>query len=466
MKLHFLGANRQVTGSRYVLEVAGRQAMIDCGMFQERQFQSRNWDRSPIPPAEIDALLLTHVHIDHCGLLPRLVQEGYRGPIHTTKPSAALVEIMLRDAAEIQAEDAGYKKKRHAKEGRPAKFPYEPLFTEQDVDRTLPLVRGCGYGQAVEVFPGLTARFFDAGHILGSAMILCDATENGMTRRIAFSGDIGQWDKPIIRDPTLLKDADYIVMESTYGDRNHERAGDVETQLAAVVAATIERGGNVVIPTFAVERAQELIYHIGRLVRAGRVPHMPVFLDSPMAVDVTAIYARFHDYVDEAMRQMIDSNQPPLRFPGLTMTRTADESKRINGLREPSIIMASSGMCNAGRIKHHLRNNLPRPESTILFVGHQAHGTLGRLILDGRSPVRIFGQEVAVRAKIDQIYGFSGHADHDGLMRWIGHFQRRPTKVFLTHGEEQVALKLADEIKFKLGYETEVPFYQQVVDLA
>lgn len=465
MKLHFLGASRQVTGSRYVLEVGGRQAMIDCGMFQERQFQSRNWDRSPIPPHEIDALLLTHVHIDHCGLLPRLVQEGYRGPIHTTRPSAALVEIMLRDSAEIQQEDLGYKRKRHLKEGRTSPHAYEPLYTEQDVDRTLPLVAGCGYGQAVEVFPGLVARFFDAGHILGSAMIQLDATENGVTRRIAFSGDIGQWDKPIIRDPTLLNEADFIVMESTYGDRNHQRAGDTETQLEKVVAATIQRGGNVVIPTFAVERAQELVYHFGRLARAGRVPHMPVFLDSPMAVDVTAIYARFHDYVDEAMWQIIHAGQAPLRFPGLTMTRTADESKRINHVKEPSIIMASSGMCNAGRIKHHLKNNLPRPESTILFVGHQAQGTLGRLILDGRSPVRIHGQEFPVRAKIEQIYGFSGHADHDGLMRWIGHFRRRPTQVFLTHGEEQVALKLAEEIKFKLGYDVLVPEYRQVVEL-
>ena len=465
MKLHFLGAARQVTGSRYVLEVAGRRVMIDCGMFQERHFQHRNWDPPPIPPAEIDALLLTHVHIDHCGLLPRLVNQGFRGAIHTTAPSAAMVEIMLRDAAEIQAEDVGYKKRRHTKAGRLSPHAYEPLFTLEDVDRTLPLVRPNGYGHPVEVFPGLTARFFDAGHILGSAMLLVEATENGRMRRIAFSGDIGQWDKPIIRDPTLLSEADYIVMESTYGDRNHARVGDTETQLADVVAATVARGGNIVIPTFAVERAQELIYHFGRLVRSGRIPQMPIFLDSPMAVDVTAIYVRFHDYVDAAMWEMINSNQPPLRFPMLTMTRTADESKRINGVRQPSVIMASSGMCNAGRIKHHLKSNLPRSESTILFVGHQSEGTLGRLILDGRSPVRIHGQEFPVRAKIAQIYGFSGHADHDGLMRWISHFKRPPTKVFLTHGEEEVALKLAGEINQKLGYAAEAPQYQQAVEL-
>lgn len=465
MRLHFLGANRQVTGSRYVLEAAGKQVMIDCGMFQERKFQDRNWAPSPIPAGEIDALLLTHVHIDHCGLIPKLVSEGFRGPIHTTEPSAALLEIMLRDSAEIQQEDLGYKKKRHAREGRKSPHPYVPLYTEADVDRTLPLVRPCKYAQPVRVTREITARYFDAGHILGSAMIEIDATENGKTVRIAFSGDIGQEDKPIIRDPSLLLQADYIVMESTYGDRNHQRAGDTESQLAAVINETHGRGGNIVIPTFAVERAQELVYHIGRLVRAGRIPQMPVFLDSPMAVDVTGIYHQFHEYCDEAMWNMINSNQPPLKFPTLSLVRTAEESKQINGVKQPSVIMASSGMCNAGRIKHHLKNNIERSASTILFVGHQGEGTLGRIILDGTPRVRIHGRDFTVRAKIEQIYGFSGHADHDGLMRWISHFQQPPKRVFLTHGEEEVALKLAAEIKLRSGYETEVPAFQQVVEL-
>jgi metallo-beta-lactamase family protein len=465
MKLHFLGANRQVTGSRYVLEVGGRRVMIDCGMFQERKFQDRNWAPSPIPAGQIEALLLTHVHIDHCGLIPKLVHEGFRGPIHTTEPSAALVEIMLRDSAEIQQEDVGYKKKRHAKEGRHSPHPYEPLYTEADVDLTLPLVRACKYAQPVQVTPEITARYFDAGHILGSAMIEVNAVENGKKSRVVFSGDICQQDKPIIRDPIMLLMADNNVMESTYGDRKHQRAGDTESQLAAVINETHGRGGNVVIPTFAVERAQELIYHIGRLARAGRIPQMPVFLDSPMAVDVTGIYLKFHDYCDEAMLEMINSHQPPLKFPTLSLVRTAAESKQINGLKTPAVIMASSGMCNAGRIKHHLKNNIERPESTILFVGHQGEGTLGRLILDGVPRVRIHGQEFSVRAQIEQIYGFSGHADHDGLMRWISHFKSPPKRVFLTHGEEQVALKLAAEIKLRLGYETEVPAFQQVVEL-
>jgi metallo-beta-lactamase family protein len=410
-------------------------------------------------------MLLTHVHIDHCGLIPRVVNEGFAGPIYATEPSAALVEIMLRDAAEIQGEDLAYKKKRHAKEGRRGPHPYEVLFTEADVDRALPLFQSCKYGQSIRVTPEVTARFFDAGHILGSAMIEIDATENGKTARIVFSGDIGQSDKPIIRDPSLLSEADYIVMESTYGNRNHQQAGDTETQLAAVINDAVARGGNVIIPTFAVERAQELVYHLGRLVHAKSIPPLPVFLDSPMAVDVTGIYLKFQSYCDEALLNMVHSQMPPLRFPTLTMVRSAEESKRINHVKQSSVIMASSGMCNAGRIKHHLKHNIERPEATILFVGHQGEGTLGRQILDGKPRVRIHGQEFTVRAKIAQIYGFSGHADHDGLVRWISHFKRPPRRVFLTHGEESVALVLAAEITQKLGYATHVPYYQEAVEL-
>jgi len=465
MKLHFLGANRQVTGSRYCLEVAGKQVLVDCGMFQERKFQERNWDPCPLPAADIEAMLLTHAHIDHSGLIPRLVHAGFGGPIYATEPTVALADPLLRDAAQIQSEDVSYKQKRHTREGRRSPHAYEVLFTEDDVDRSLPLLRPCRYGDDIQVTPEVTARFFDAGHILGSAMIEVDATENGRTTRIVFSGDIGQKDKPIIRDPSLLNEADYIVMESTYGNRNHEQAGDTETQLAGVINDAVGRGGNVVIPTFAVERAQELIYHLGRLVHAGAIPQLPVFLDSPMAVDVTGIYLKFQSYCDEALLNMVNSNQPPLRFPTLTMVRTAEQSKQINNLKQPCVIMASSGMCNAGRIKHHLKHNIERPESTILFVGHQGEGTLGRQILDGRPRVRIHGQDFTVRAKISQIYGFSGHADHDGLVRWISHFKRPPRRVFLTHGEESVALVLAGEISQKLGYATQVPYYQEAVEL-
>src|SRR5438477_6010562 len=465
MKLHFLGANRQVTGSRYCLEVAGKRVMIDCGMFQERSFQPRNWDPLPLPPASMQAMLLTHVHVDHCGLIPRLVRQGLQAPIYATEPSVALVDLMMRDAAEIQEEDIAYKLKRHQQEGRKSPFPYEPLFTVGDVAQATPMFQPVKYGQEIQVTPEITARFFDAGHILGSAMIQVDATENGRQTRIVFSGDIGQQDKPIVNDPSLLSEADFIIMESTYGDRNHPHPGDTETQLADVVNDAVSRHGNIVIPTFAVERAQELVYHFGRLVRAGRIPQIPIFLDSPMAVDVTAIYLKFPQYCDEALLKMVHDQQAPFLYPTLTMVRTVDESKKINHAPPPNVIMASSGMCNAGRIKHHLKHNIERPEATILFVGHQGEGTLGRQIVDGAKRVRIYGRDYDVRAKISQIYGFSGHADHDGLMRWISHFQQPPKRVFLTHGEEPVALKLADEITRTLGYATDVPHYQEMIDL-
>jgi metallo-beta-lactamase family protein len=475
MKLHFLGANRQVTGSRYCLEVAGKRVLIDCGMFQERSFQPRNWDPPMFPPESIAAMLLTHVHIDHCGLIPRWVRQGLQSPIYATEPSVGLVDIMLRDAAEIQEEDIGYKLKRHQREGRKSPFPYEALFKVQDVDQCGPLFQPVKYEQAIQVTPNVTARFFDAGHILGSAMIEIDATENGRATRLVFSGDIGQQNKPIVRDPSLLSDADYIVMESTYGDRNHPHPGDTETQLAEAVNDAVARKGNVVIPTFAVERAQELVYHFGRLLHAGRIPPLPIFLDSPMAVDVTAVYLKFHDYCDEALLKMVRDQQAPFQYPSLKFVRTADQSKDINNVQAPCVIMASSGMCNAGRIKHHLKHNIEKPEATILFVGHQGEGTLGRQIVDGAKRVRIHGQIFQVRAKISQIYGFSGHADHDGLMRWISHFRnategvpysaKPPRRVFLTHGEEAVALRLASEISEKLKFGTCVPQYREAVEL-
>lgn len=465
MRIHFLGANRQVTGSRYILEVGDQQVMIDCGMFQERQFQGRNWDKCPIPADEIDAMLLTHVHIDHCGLIPKLVAEGFNGPIHMTEPSAGMLEIMLRDSAKIQEEDAAYKAKRHQREGRTFRKQEEPLYTDADVTEVLPLMRPYGYGTPVKINPFMTATFHDAGHILGSSMIEIEAEEDGKKRRIVFSGDIGQWDKPLIRDPSLLDRADYVVMESTYGDKDHEKAGDIETQLANIINETHKRGGNVVIPTFATERAQELMYLFGKLVHANRIPDMPVFLDSPMAVDISGIFLRFEEYLDEETTAMIKAKMPPLKFPGLTMVRTAAESKRINGVSEPCVIMSSSGMCNAGRIKHHLRNNIERPEATILFVGHQGDGTLGRQIIDGKPIVRIHGQDFRVRAQVAQLYGFSGHADRTGLMRWISNFQRPMKRIFLTHGEEPVALGLAKQIEKTIHTPVHVPHYRETVDL-
>jgi metallo-beta-lactamase family protein len=465
LKLHFLGANRQVTGSRYCLEVDGRKIMIDCGMFQERAYLERNWEPSPIPPREIDALLLTHVHIDHSGLIPRLVHQGFAGPIYCTPASVPLADVLLRDAAEIQMEEAAYKQKRHAKEGRRSKYPYDPLFDTRDVERCLPLFRGVEYGQELRLGSQLSVRFFDAGHILGSAMLEFTSQNHQQPLRIIFSGDIGQWNKPLLHDPTSFEEADYIVMESTYGDRLHNETADVESQLARVINATIHRGGNVVIPVFAVERAQELMYYLGRLVHAKEIPAVPIFLDSPMAIDVTETFRRFQDSLDAETLEMIVSKRFPFSFPGLQMVRTADQSKAINNVREPCVIMASSGMCTAGRIKFHLRMNIERPEATILFVGYQGQGTLGRQIIERADRVRIHGRLHRVRAHVEQIHGLSGHADRAGLLRWLSSLRRAPRQIFLTHGDDSVAENFAAAIHAQLGFHVTIPAYQQTVEL-
>lgn len=466
MKLHFLGANRQVTGSRTCVESGSLQVLVDCGMVQERPFLERNWDPCPLPPHEIDALLLTHVHIDHSGLIPKLVREGFHGPIYATRASAELLEVMLRDAAKIQAEDAAYKQKRHRREGRKGgAHPATALFTDADVDRTLPLLEVVQYGKPVTIGERISATFFDAGHVLGSAMIEVVVREGDRTSKVLFSGDIGQWHKPLIRDPTMFEQAEYVVMESTYGDREHEDCGDVETQLAQAIHRTAERGGKVIIPTFALERAQELMYYISRLVRADRIPDLKIFLDSPMAVDVTEIYRSMGDFFDAETLAMMAAGRPPLRFPGLTMTRSVNESRAINQYRQPCVIMASSGMCNAGRIKHHLRQNIGNPKNMILFVGYQGRGTLGRNILDGDPVVRIHGEDHAVRAEIAQICGFSGHADRKALLAWLGNLKSPPRRVFLNHGEEDVSLRFAEQIERDLKFPVTVPQYRETIEL-
>jgi metallo-beta-lactamase family protein len=465
MKIQFLGANRQVTGSRYLLEAGGQQVLIDCGLFQERDFQNRNWDPNAIPPRDVDAILLTHAHLDHCGLIPKLVKEGFRGPIYCTRATAPLADVVLMDSAKIQSEDAAYKQKRHRQENRTAAHSYQPLYDEDDVVKSMKLFQKVDYRQPVKITDAISVIFQDAGHILGSAMFEVVVSENGAPRRIIFSGDIGQPNRPIIRDPTMLEGADYVIMESTYGDRDHETGLEVATQLERVIRDTIARGGNVVIPTFAVERAQELMWHISRLVHANKIPDIPVYLDSPMSVAVMEIFHEFHDYFDLETWRMIQSSQSPLMFPGLRFARSVDESKAINRSKQPCIVMATSGMCTGGRIKHHLRANIGRPESTILFVGYQSEGTLGRQILDRRPNIRIHGQSFMVKAHIDRIYGFSGHADRSGLLKWLGHMKHRPKQVFLTHGEERAALSLAQQIGESMQLQVSVPHYRDVVEL-
>ncbi len=465
MRIQFLGAAREVTGSQYYIQSDGARLLVDCGMFQEREFLARNWEPSPIRLRNLDAVVLTHAHVDHCGLAPKLVQEGYRGPIITTAASADLVELVLRDAAEIQAEDAAFKQKRHRREGRRGKYPVKPLFTMRDVDRTLPLLQTAQYNEEVKIKDGLSVVFHEAGHILGSAMIemlICDGEQ---TRRLIFTGDLGQWDKPIVRDPETFAQADYIVMESTYGNRDHENAGSVESQLERVIQETAAAGGCLVIPIFAIERAQELIYHLNRLLRAGRIPQLPVFLDSPMAADVNDVFRQHHDCFDSEAMEMLTAGQSLFRFPMLKVVRSQEESRAINDLTGPFIVMATSGMCTAGRIKHHLVHHVEQPECTILFVGYQARGTLGRQILDGNPEVRIHGRLRRVRARVAQIQGISGHADRAGLMKWLSSFKSPPRRLFVTHGEEEVSLSFAKLVRETLGWQVTVPEYKQVLEL-
>jgi len=459
MDIHFLGATRQVTGSRYAIASDGAIVLVDCGMFQERALLERNWEPFPIPPAEIRTVLLTHAHLDHCGFIPRFVRSGFAGRILATPATIELARIVLLDAASIQEEDAAYKKKRHAKEGRIGPHPEVPLYTVEDARASFERFEPVDYLEPVRVNASLAARFFDAGHILGSSMITLDLREKGLRRSLLFSGDIGQWAKPIVRDPSVFAAADYVVMETTYADRDHEDPGPIEDLLSGVLSEAALRGGNVLIPVFALERAQEILFYIGRLVRDGRIRRVPVFLDSPMAIEASEVFVRYPGLLDpEAQSFLTGSESKPFDFPGLRFTRTVEESKSINSYKGPCVILAGSGMCNAGRIKHHLVHNIGRPECTVLFVGYQAAGTLGRQILEGKTPVRIHGQALDVKARIVQIHGFSGHAGRSGLLRWLDAFEKPPRSLFLTHGEAEGALKLAEELRGK-GWAVEVPEY-------
>ncbi len=465
MKLAFFGAARQVTGSCYFLDAGGLKLLVDCGLYQERSFLQRNWESLPVPPEDLDFILLTHAHLDHSGLIPKVVRDGFSGTILTTDATADILSIALMDAAEIQEEDAAYKKRRHQKENRTVDHPVVPLYTVEDVQAAMPLVDEVDYDVTTELGRGVSVRFRDAGHILGSAMIEITVRERETVRRLVFSGDIGQWNMPFVRDPSLFEAADYAVMESTYGDRDHEDPGRVEELLARTIRETVAAGGNVVIPTFAIERAQDLMYHLSRLVYAQAIPPVPVFLDSPMAREVTAAFERNDGAFDDETRRLFAAGRNPFRFPGLTIVRTPEESKAINDARGPAVIMAGSGMITGGRIKHHLAQNIFRPESTVLFVGYQARDTLGRQILEGEPEVRILGRTLPVRAKVAKINGFSAHADRAGLRRWLDGFKTPPRRLFVTHGDADVAAKTAEGIRRDRGWTVELPEYLEVWDL-
>lgn len=465
MKIKFLGATQQVTGSSYLLEAGGLRIIVDCGLYQEREYLSRNWEAFPVSAEQIDYVILTHVHLDHSGLVPKLVKEGFSGQILTTAASHEMLEIVLMDSAEIQKEDAAYKKKRHKKEKRKGPYPEIPLYTVEDAKKTFPLIRNVPYDGLYPLNDQVMLRLHDAGHILGAAMVELIVEENNNRRRLIFSGDIGQWDKPLVRDPSVFDQADYVVMESTYGDRNHEDYGSASNLLRDVILDTINRGGNILIPTFAIERAQEVMYCLSRLARKDRIPYLMMFLDSPMAVDITHVFERYKKDLDAEARALFDRGESPFSFPGLRLVHSVAQSKAINSIRGSCVIMAGSGMCTGGRIKHHLVKNISRQESTVLFVGYQANGTLGRLILDGMPEVRIHGNTYPVKAKIRQIQGFSAHADRDDLTKWLGFFKSPPKRLFITHGEKKAAFSIANEVKEKFRWPVSVPEYLQEWDL-
>jgi metallo-beta-lactamase family protein len=453
-RLSFLGAARAVTGSRYLVEAGGKHMMIDCGLHQERDQNAKNWEPFSIPPDRIDAVLLTHAHLDHCGLLPRLVREGFKGGIFSTAPTAEIARIVMLDSAKLQVEDAENKMKRHARQNRKSPHPLVPLYTEQDAENAAKLFSAIELRKPFEILPGITAEYFEAGHIFGSASIRLSL---GNGRSVLFSGDIGRWDKPILEDPDPFTPSDYIIMESTYGDRTHGSENSIRTELGDIIKTTVKTGGNIVIPSFAIERSQEILYYLNKLLMAKEIPNLMVFLDSPMATKVTEVFGRHPEYLDEETLALIRGKNSPFEFRSLIITRRSEDSKAINYIKGSVIIIAGAGMCTGGRIKHHLARNITRPESTVLFVGYQAAGTLGREILDGARSVRILGESLGVKARVRRIEGFSAHADRDELLRWTRSQDKPPRGVFVTHGESAVAESFAGFLMKERGWKVTVP---------
>jgi metallo-beta-lactamase family protein len=465
IKLNFFGAAKNVTGSCYYLEANGVRILVDCGLYQERDLKPRNWADFPVPADTIDAVLLTHAHLDHCGRLPKLVKEGFRGTVFATAATAEIANIIMLDSGHIQEEDIKHKLKRHERSGKKSPFPYEPLYTMEDAEKVNALFSKVKYNAKVPIGKGITAEFREAGHVFGSSSIRLEVEQAGETRSILFSGDVGRWDLPIMRDPHQYEHADYVLIESTYGDRVHGEVADIPGELARIINETHQAGGNVIIPSFALERTQELLYHLNGLLKEDRIPHLMAFVDSPMAVKITEVFKKHEELFDDETMAQIRAGEQPCAFPGLTMSRTVDQSKSINHIKGTAIIIAGSGMCTGGRVKHHLKNNIGRPESTILFVGYQAFGTLGRRLLDKPETVRIFGEEHTVRARIERISGFSAHADQNELFHWISSLKEPPRKVFITHGEESQATAFGKFLTEKTGWSCVVPDYEQEVIL-
>ncbi|MEN6307838.1 MAG: MBL fold metallo-hydrolase [Anaerohalosphaeraceae bacterium] len=465
-KIKFLGAVQNVTGSRHLLEFNGSRVLIDCGLYQERDFQSRNWEDFGFMPADLDAVLLTHAHLDHCGLIPKLVKEGFKGKVYCTPATAELAKIVMMDSGKLQEEDAAFKRKRHKNEGRVSPRPIEPLYTMEEAEKSSEYFQPVPFAQVFSPVKGIDVSFHEAGHILGASIIKAVLHLNGQSRTVLFTGDLGRNNKPIIRDPSVFEHADYILMESTYGDREHTNTEDTKEQLALVVNQTKKAGGNLVVPSFSIERSQEVLYFLNELLMEDRIPHIMTFLDSPMAVKVTEVFEKHPELYDRQMRSLVLKNGSPFSFKGLIKVQSTAESKAINHIKGTVMIIAGSGMCTGGRIKHHLVNNITRPESTILFVGYQANGTLGRLILDSNGgEVRILGQTYPVKARVAKVQGFSAHADRKEMLNWLGNLKQLPRRIFLVHGEKEAAESFRQYLKDNLKADVMVPEYQQEVTL-
>lgn len=473
MKITFLGATKTVTGSNFLVEGAGKKFLIDCGMYQgSSKEEGKNHEPFAFDIKEIDFMLLTHAHIDHSGRIPRLYVEGYRNPVITTKATKDLCSIMLPDSGHIQEQEIEWRNRKRMREG---KDPLPPLYTAQDAIDTMEIFQAVNYDEIVEIDPNIHVRFNDAGHMLGSAIIEIWVDEDGKRTKAVFTGDLGNNDIPLLSSPTMIESADYLVMESTYGSRLHMRNDDKASLFLNIVSETLDKGGTVVIPSFAVGRTQEILYELNGLKEKQddekfmkeykTLMQAPVYVDSPLAISATEIFKENANLFDEETQKLIQGGDNPLEFPGLQFTRTADESKALNEKNESAIIISASGMCEVGRIKHHLKHHLWDPNSTILFVGYQAQGTLGRKLVEGEKMVKIFGEEIAVNARIEYIEGYSGHADQEWLLNFIYSFITKPKHIFLVHGEPDGQEILKDKILETVEIPVTIPDYGQTYTL-
>ena len=461
MRISFLGATKIVTGSNFLIETKNTKFLIDCGMFQGNKSINRmNYDPFAFDPKEIDFMVLSHAHIDHSGRIPKLIKEGFNGDIYCTKATADLCSIMLPDSGHIQEMENEWDNRKRKRSGEKLR---EPLYTVREAEESLRYFRPVLYDQKIEVNEEIVLRFRDAGHILGSSIIELWLKEDNKEAKLVFSGDLGRKNRPILRDPSLIEEADYLIIESTYGNRLHPPSKDDAKKLISIINTTARRGGNVVIPSFAVERAQDIIYELNKyyteyIKNEDQVfLKVPVYIDSPLTVSATEIFLRNPDCFDEESLKLIKIGNNPLDFSNLKFTETTEESKQLNITKESKVIISASGMCTAGRIKHHLKHNLWRRESSIVFVGYQAEGTLGRRIKEGEKVVKIFGEEIRVNAEIYSLEGFSGHADRDGLMWWMRSFKNRPKKIFIVHGEEEATKEISKRIEEELKIKTHIP---------